>query len=112
MEPALEPKISKDSGMVGSHGPRNRESIDKANIQLGKILRNRLQIIGTVLRSRTLEEKINLTNQFKNDFLCKFSQKKIHPVIDRVYPYHLANEAHELMENNANTGKIILDFTT
>ena len=22
MEPALEPKISKDSGMVGSHGPR------------------------------------------------------------------------------------------
>ena len=85
---------------------------DKANIQLGKILRNRLQIIGTVLRSRTLEEKINLTNQFKNDFLCKFSQKKIHPVIDRVYPYHLANEAHELMENNANTGKIILDFTT
>ena len=85
---------------------------DKANIQLGKILRNRLQIIGTVLRSRTLEEKINLTNQFKNDFLYKFSQKKIHPVIDRVYPYHLANEAHELMENNANTGKIILDFTT
>ena len=85
---------------------------DKANIQLGKILRNRLQIIGTVLRSRTLEEKINLTNQFKNDFLYKFSQKKIQPVIDRVYPYHLANEAHELMENNANTGKIILDFTT
>ncbi len=34
MEPALEPKISKESGMVGSHGPRNSESIDKANIQL------------------------------------------------------------------------------
>ena len=84
---------------------------DKANIQLGKILRNRLQIIGTVLRSRTLEEKINLTQHFKNDLLDKFSQKKIHPVIDRVYPYHLAAEAHELMENNANTGKIILDFT-
>ena len=34
MEPALEPKISKDSGMAGSHGPRSKESIDKANIQL------------------------------------------------------------------------------
>ena len=24
MEPALEPKISKDSGMAGSHGPRSQ----------------------------------------------------------------------------------------
>ena len=32
-EPALEPKISKDSGMVGSHGPRSQETIEKANIQ-------------------------------------------------------------------------------
>ena len=34
MEPALEPKISKDSGMAGSHGPRSSEAIEKANIQL------------------------------------------------------------------------------
>ena len=34
MEPALEPKISKDSGMIGSHGPRPIESIEKANLQL------------------------------------------------------------------------------
>ena len=34
MEPALKPKISKDSGMIGSHGPRPIESIEKANLQL------------------------------------------------------------------------------
>ena len=34
MEPALEPKISKDSGMADSHGPRSNEAIEKANIQL------------------------------------------------------------------------------
>ena len=39
MEPALEPKISKDSGMVGSHGPRSQESIDKANIQLDNFIK-------------------------------------------------------------------------
>ena len=39
MEPALEPKISKDSGMVGSHGPRSKESIDKANIQLDNFIK-------------------------------------------------------------------------
>ena len=39
MEPALEPKISKDSGMVGSHGPRSKESIEKANIQLDNFIK-------------------------------------------------------------------------
>ena len=34
MEPALEPKISEDSGMKGSHGPRTLEAIEKANEQL------------------------------------------------------------------------------
>ena len=32
-------KISKDSGMVGSHGPRNPESINKANIQLDNFVK-------------------------------------------------------------------------
>ena len=39
MEPALEPKISKDSGMVGSNGPRSQESIGKANIQLDNFIK-------------------------------------------------------------------------
>jgi len=39
MEPALEPKISKDSGMVGTNGPRSQESIDKANIQLDNFIK-------------------------------------------------------------------------
>ena len=37
MEPALEPKLNKDSGMIGSHGPRPKEAVDKAKIQLGAI---------------------------------------------------------------------------
>ena len=39
IEPALAPKISKDSGMIGSHGPRPKESIDKANIQLDNFVK-------------------------------------------------------------------------
>ena len=39
MEPALEPKISKDSGMAGSHGPRPSEAIEKANIQLDNFVK-------------------------------------------------------------------------
>ena len=38
IEPALEPKLSKDSGMVGTDGPRSQESIDKANAQLDNFI--------------------------------------------------------------------------
>jgi len=39
MEPALEPKISEDSGMKGSHGARSIESIEKANLQLNNFVK-------------------------------------------------------------------------
>ena len=39
MEPALEPKISEDSGMKGLHGRRTSESIDKANLQLNNFVK-------------------------------------------------------------------------
>ncbi len=38
MEPALEPKLSKDSGMVGTHGPRTKDAIEKANVQLDNFI--------------------------------------------------------------------------
>jgi len=39
MEPALEPKISEDSGMKGSSGPRTQDSIHKANEQLNNFVK-------------------------------------------------------------------------
>ena len=39
MEPALEPKLSDDSGMKGSHGPRSEESVEKAKIQLDNFVK-------------------------------------------------------------------------
>jgi glycine amidinotransferase len=39
MEPALEPKISEDSGMKGSHGPRTEDAIYKANEQLNNFVK-------------------------------------------------------------------------
>lgn len=39
MEPALEPKLSEDSGMKGSHGPRTEESVEKAKSQLDNFVK-------------------------------------------------------------------------
>ena len=39
MEPALEPKLSKDMGMIGSHGPRPKEAVEKAKFQLDNFVK-------------------------------------------------------------------------
>ena len=39
MEPALAPKLSEDSGMKGTNGPRDLESVEKAKIQLDNFVK-------------------------------------------------------------------------
>jgi NADPH:quinone reductase-like Zn-dependent oxidoreductase len=48
----------------------------KANVDLYQILRKRLQIIGTVMRARSVEEKIATTNAF-GDELCRCWVKEV-----------------------------------
>jgi len=77
-------------------------------IDLGPILRKRLQIFGSVMRPLSLEEKIQITQRFVNRWLPLLKEGKIKPMIDTVMPLSQAREAHEYMEANKNFGKIIL----
>ncbi|QKE72571.1 NAD(P)H-quinone oxidoreductase [Arthrobacter citreus] len=78
------------------------------DVNLLPLLTKRISIIGSTLRSQTLEQKIHLTNQFKKFVLPLFTNNKIKPIIDSVYSWHEVNEAHSRMENNLNIGKIVL----
>ncbi|HEX9655129.1 MAG TPA: NAD(P)H-quinone oxidoreductase, partial [bacterium] len=80
----------------------------KVEANLSNIMRKRVQIIGTVLRGRSLEEKMMLTAEFQKQVLPLFESGKIKPVIDRVFPLERAAEAHAHMESNQNFGKIVL----
>jgi len=75
---------------------------------LGIILRKRLRIIGTVLRSRTLSEKSELTRSFQDERLPMFETGTLVPVIDKVFPLSQICEAHTYMQENRNFGKIVL----
>ncbi len=68
----------------------------------------RLRLIGSVLRSRSLEEKTEIKQRFVDRFWSLLEDRAIQPVIDSVYPIQQANEAHEHMAENKNIGKIIL----
>jgi len=80
----------------------------RTEINLGLILGKGLRLIGSRLRPRPLAEKISITHQFQNRFWSLMEDGIIVPVVDRVFSIEAAQAAHEYVEKNMNTGKVIL----
>ncbi len=80
----------------------------QTQINLGALMGKRLRLIGSVLRSRALAEKLEIKERFMANFWPLLEEGKIQPVIDSVYPITQANEAQQRMADNLNIGKIVL----
>jgi putative PIG3 family NAD(P)H quinone oxidoreductase len=80
----------------------------KVEADLGLILRQRLHIIGSVMRSQSLESKIAITQRFRERWLPLLAQGHIRPIIDTSFALAEAAAAHQYMEDNRNVGKIML----
>lgn len=78
------------------------------DFDMRQVLVKRLKIIGSTLRSRPLDYQIKLTKEFKDFTYDKIRKGTIKPVIDKVYNWQDVSEAHKRMEENKNTGKIVL----
>ncbi|MGQ9642976.1 MAG: NAD(P)H-quinone oxidoreductase [Ignavibacterium sp.] len=78
------------------------------DFDLRQILVKRLKIIGSTLRSRSLEYQIKLTKDFKEFAYDKISSGRIKPVIDKIFDWKDVIKAHKRMEENKNIGKIVL----
>jgi len=76
---------------------------------VGKLLRKRAAVIGTLLRARPIEEKIAITQRFAQEVVPLFETGVVRPVVDRRFALDEAPDAHRYMESNANVGKILLD---
>lgn len=77
-------------------------------VSLRALMAKRVQLLASTLRSRSLEYKIDLTQEFAGDVLPAFIDGKLRPVIDSVYDWSDVADAHRRMENNENAGKIVL----
>ncbi len=77
-------------------------------INLNTVMRNRLQIIGSVMRPQSVDEKIAITQRFVERWLPGLKSGVLQPIIDIVFPLAEAAQAHAYMEANRNFGKIIL----
>lgn len=83
----------------------------EATIPLGTVLRKRLTIRGTVLRSRALEERARDARAFAETVVPLLQSGDIGPVIDRVFPLEQIVDAHRLVESNATVGKVVIRMT-
>lgn len=72
------------------------------------ILRNRLQVIGSTLRTRPVAEKVAITRQFSKQFWPLLLDGTLQPVIDRTFSIEQAQGAHAYVAQNKNLGKVIL----
>ena len=81
----------------------------RTTFPLMKLMAKRAQLIGTVLRSRPLEDKIAVTQGFGRQFLPHFADGSCRPVIDRRYPLARVGEAQEYLAANENFGKVVID---
>lgn len=87
----------------------------RATADLGPILRKRLEVIGTVMRTRGLEERVPLVRAFAERILPLFDQRIEHaaplrPVLERSYPMTELAEAHRALESNETFGKVVVTW--
>ena len=81
-----------------------------AALDMALLLRKRLTIVGTVLRSRPVEEKIALAREFSDSVLPLLASGRIGPIVDEVYLFEEVAKAHARMEENDSFGKLVLTW--
>lgn len=81
-----------------------------AEFNLGLILQKRASIIGTVLRSRSLEEKAEATSKFTAEIVPLIAAGIIRPNLDRVFAAENVIDAYRYLESNESFGKVVLEF--
>ena len=83
-----------------------------AEIDLGAMMRRRISLISTALRSRPALQKAAIVAAFSAGVVPALSSGAMRPVVDRTLPLDDAAEAHRLMEAGDAVGKIVLDAST
>ena len=82
----------------------------ETNINLETVWRKRIRLIGSTLRSRTIEEKCRIMQALKNELWPLFSSGKLISNIHAVFPIAEVEAAHGVLRRAENTGKVVLTF--
>lgn len=80
----------------------------ETNIKLRPILTKGLHIVGSMLRKRPSDEKVQILKELTEKLWPKLEKGEIKPSIYKVLPIENAMDAHLILERGENIGKVIL----
>jgi putative PIG3 family NAD(P)H quinone oxidoreductase len=77
-------------------------------LNLAIMLLRRLSIIGSTLRTRSVDEKAAIVSAFRDRFGHSLAAGRLKPIIHAVLPLERAADAHRSMKASEHFGKIVL----
>lgn len=80
----------------------------ETNVLLRPLLTKGLHLVGSMLRKRPSEEKAALLRELVEKVWPKLESGQIKPSIYQILPFEDAMAAHNILENNQNIGKVVL----
>lgn len=82
----------------------------ESKVSLRTFMAKHISLIGSTLRSRSDQEKGEILRLLEKKVWPEISRGRVKPVIDRVFPVHEAGNAHKVLRDQNNAGKVILTF--
>ncbi|MES2097972.1 MAG: NAD(P)H-quinone oxidoreductase [Pseudomonadota bacterium] len=79
-----------------------------ATVPVFEIMRRRLTLTGSTLRPRSVAFKTAVADELAHNVWPHVAEGKLKPVIDKVFPFAEAPDAHRRMESGDHVGKIVL----
>ena len=80
----------------------------RASVDFRRIMLKRLHHTGSTLRSRSVTDKAAIARAVERSVWPLIVAGKVRPVMDKVFPFRQAADAHARMESSAHIGKIVL----
>lgn len=81
-----------------------------ASFDAAEVMRRRLTITGSTLRSRSVEFKSAIARELRSKVWGWLASGVVKPVVFGVFPAFQAANAHALMESNRHIGKLVLSW--
>jgi len=80
----------------------------RASVDFRRIMLKRLHHTGSTLRSRSVPDKASIARAVERSVWPLIVAGKVRPIMDKVFPFRQAADAHARMESGAHVGKIVL----
>ncbi|GIG23231.1 NAD(P)H quinone oxidoreductase [Cellulomonas chitinilytica] len=80
----------------------------RGELDLGTLLSKRASIIGTMLRSRPLEQKVAIMDGVRRHVWPLVASGEVRPVVHARLPFDRAADAHRMLERGEAFGKVVL----